>query len=87
MRAGIVSSRLVALALIIASLAVVGFADTIRLKDGGIIKGRITSFTGGRFVITIGEGSRQRQLTYYAAEVESIEFDATQTYAANRPVS
>jgi hypothetical protein len=51
-------------------------ADTIRLKDGGIIKGEIVSFAGGKFVIEIGNGSRKRQLTFSAAEVESIRFDA-----------
>src|SRR3954468_12254572 len=52
------------------------FADTIRLKDGGIIKGEIVSFAGGKFVIEIGSGSRRRQLTFSPAEVESIRFDA-----------
>ncbi|MBX3288246.1 MAG: hypothetical protein KF855_02780 [Acidobacteria bacterium] len=50
-------------------------ADTIRLKDGSIIKGRITGFSGGKFTITVGEGARQRTITYDASEVDSIEFD------------
>jgi hypothetical protein len=71
------------IALLIVSLAAAAFADTIRLKDGSIIKGRIVTFAGGRFVVTIGDGSRQRQMTFTAAEIESIQFDALQTYAAN----
>jgi hypothetical protein len=71
------------IALLIVSLAAVAFADTIRLKDGGVIKGRIVTFTGGRFVVAIGDGNRQRQMTFTAAEIESIQFDAPQTYAAN----
>lgn len=51
------------------------FADTIRLKDGSILKGRITAFAGGKFTIAIGEGSRSRQLTFLASEIESISFD------------
>jgi hypothetical protein len=51
------------------------FADTVRLKDGSIIKGTITGFTGGKFTVEIGEGSRKRQLTFDATEVESIEFE------------
>ncbi len=51
------------------------FADTVRLKDGSIIKGTITGFTGGKFTVEIGEGSRKRQLTFDASEVESIEFE------------
>jgi hypothetical protein len=52
------------------------FADTIRLKDGSIIKGRITAFSGGRFTIAIGEGTnRRRELSFEADEIESITFD------------
>ena len=58
------------------SLGMSVFADTIRLKDGSILKGKIVSFESGKFVLTIGEGSRRRQLTFTAAEIESIQFDS-----------
>jgi hypothetical protein len=58
---------------LVLSLAV--FADTIRLKDGSIIKGKIKTFTSGKFVVTIGDGSRRRELSFDASEVQSIEFD------------
>jgi len=48
----------IAVAALTLVLAVSAFADTIRLKDGSIIKGKITGFTGGRFTVVIGEGSR-----------------------------
>ncbi len=51
------------------------FADTIRLKDGSIIKGKITGFSGGRFTVVVGEGQRRRELVFTVAEVESILFD------------
>jgi hypothetical protein len=51
------------------------FADTVRLKDGSIIKGKIVGFTGGKFTIEVGEGSRKRELSFDAGEVESIEFE------------
>ena len=51
------------------------FADTIRLKDGSLIKGTIVSFADGRFVVAIGEGSRRRELSLDATEIASIEFD------------
>lgn len=57
------------------SLSVFALADTIRLKDGSIIKGKIVSFGGGKFVVMIGEGSRQRQLSFNAEEIEKITFD------------
>lgn len=47
-------------------------ADTIKLKDGSVIKGKITSYENGRFTIVVGEGERRRQLSYEASEIESI---------------
>ena len=58
---------------LIATVAV--FADTIRLKDGSVIKGKIVSFGSGRFTVVVGDGARARQLNYNASEVESISFD------------
>lgn len=62
--------------LLLLALSFSAFADTLRLKDGSILKGKIVSFGGGTFVIAIGEGSRRRELKFAAAEVESIQFDA-----------
>ncbi len=64
-------------AAIAAILVASAFADTLRLKDGSIIKGRIVGFGAGKFVVVVGEGSRERQLTFAADEVESIQFDRT----------
>ena len=52
------------------TMTLFAFGDTIRLKDGSIIKGRIVSFGGGKFVIIVGDGTRQRTLNYSASEVE-----------------
>jgi small nuclear ribonucleoprotein (snRNP)-like protein len=68
--------RLFAAASLIFALAVFAFADTIRLKDGSIIKGRIVSFDGGKFIVLIDDGTRQRTLNFSADEVESITFDS-----------
>lgn len=59
------------------------FADTIRLKDGSIIKGKIVSFGEGKFTIIIGDGARQRQMNFFADEVDSIEFDSTPLQTSN----
>ncbi len=69
-------------------LSSVAFGDTIRLKDGSIIKGRIVSFNGGKFTIAIGEGTRSRQMTFGAAEIDSIVFDspALAATAASREI-
>ncbi len=58
------------------SMTVLAFADTIRLKDGSIIKGKIVNFNGGKFTVVIEDGTRQRQMSFAADEVESIIFDA-----------
>jgi hypothetical protein len=52
------------------------FADTIRLKDGSIIKGKIVSFGEGKFTIVIGDGTRQRQMNFFADEIDTIEFES-----------
>jgi len=67
-------------------LSLSAFADTIRLKDGSIIKGKITGFSGGRFTIMIGEGQRRRELVFTAGEVESISFDNSARTAASRSI-
>lgn len=64
------------------TLVAAAFADTVRLKDGSIIKGKIVSFGNGKFVVMVGN----RQMNFSAAEVESIQFDGTAT-ATNTNVS
>jgi hypothetical protein len=65
------------LALILSlSLSFVVFADTIKLKDGSVIKGKIVTFGGGKFTVVISDGTRQRRMAFNVGEVESISFDA-----------
>ncbi|MDT4966136.1 MAG: hypothetical protein QOJ64_873 [Acidobacteriota bacterium] len=66
-----------ALTLVLA-LSVVAFADTIRLKDGSVIRGQVVGFKDQQFVVLVGAGARGRrsQITLYMEDVESIEFDS-----------
>ncbi len=59
-----------------ASLAVL--ADTIRLKDGTVIRGQIISFKNEQFTVLVGSGARGRKsrMTVYIEDVDSIEFDS-----------
>ena len=68
---------IVALALVL-SLSVVALADTIRLKDGSVIRGQIIGFRDQQFIVLVGGGSRGRrsQISLYMEDVESIEFDS-----------
>jgi hypothetical protein len=60
------------------SLSVVAIADTIRLKDGSVIRGQVIAFNNQQFTVLVGAGSRGRrsQITLYMEDVESIEFDS-----------
>src|ERR1044072_9472173 len=52
-------------------------ADTIRLKDGSVIRGQIVSFKNELFTILVGSGARGRKsrTTVYMEDVESIDLD------------
>jgi len=68
---------LLALALVFSTTAPL-LADTIRLKDGSVIRGQVIGFKDQQFTILIGGNARGRrgQTTVYVEDVESIEFDA-----------
>lgn len=61
--------------LMILAVSTLAFADTIRLKDGSTIKGKIVGFNNGKFIVAMGEGTRKREMSFAADEVESVKFD------------
>ena len=71
--------RLLLSTLLLVSLATPLLADTIRLKDGSVIRGQVIGFKDQQFTILIGGNARGRrgQTTVYVEDVESIEFDST----------
>ena len=73
-----------ALALILAVLTP-ALADTIRLKDGSVIRGQVIGFKDQQFTILIGSGAqgRRSRTLIYVEDIESIEFDAATTSAAS----
>lgn len=75
---------LAALALVLA-LCAPTLADTIRLKDGSVIRGQVIAFKDQQFTVLIGggtRGGRRSRVTLYMEDVESIEFDLATTAAA-----
>ena len=70
--------RLLLSVLLLISLATPLLADTIRLKDGSVIRGQVIGFKDQQFTILIGGNARGRrgQTTVYVEDVESIEFDS-----------
>lgn len=63
---------------IILSTGLAAFADTIRLKDGSVIRGQVIGFRDQQFIVLVGQGSRGRrsEIRVYMEDVESIEFDS-----------
>jgi hypothetical protein len=63
---------------LVASTGAVALADTIRLRDGSVIRGQIIGYRDQQFTVLIG-GTRGRRsrITIYSEDVESIEFDST----------
>ena len=70
--------RLLLSASLLVSLCTPLLADTIRLKDGSVIRGQVIGFKDQQFTILIGGNTRGRrgQTTVYVEDVESIEFDS-----------
>ena len=66
------------------SLSAAALADTIRLRDGSVVRGQIIAYKDQQFTVLIGAGARGRRsrMTIYSEDIESIEFDATDTTAA-----
>src|SRR5215216_6183700 len=59
------------------ALCAAALADTIRLRDGTVIRGQIIAFKDQQFTVLIGAGARGRRsrLTLNVEDVESVEFD------------
>jgi hypothetical protein len=75
---------LLALAFVLSTAAPL-LADTIRLKDGSVIRGQVIGFKDQQFTILIGGNARGRrgQTTVYVEDVESIDFDNNTSSAPN----
>src|SRR5690349_25127005 len=77
--------RLLLSTLLLVSISTPLLADTIRLKDGSVIRGQVIGFKDQQFTILIGGNARGRrgQTTVYVEDVESIEFDGTAGNSGN----
>ncbi|MFS8085966.1 MAG: hypothetical protein ACMG6H_10080 [Acidobacteriota bacterium] len=85
MKKFLVRSLLIIALFLAASLPVL--ADTVRLKDGSIIRGQIVSFKNEQFTIEVGSGTRGRKsrITVYMEDVDSIEFDSVGNTSSTGP--
>ena len=69
---------------LVLGLSIPVLADTIRLKDGNIIRGQVIGFKDQQFTVLVGSGAqgRRSRTLIYVEDVESIEFDSATTAAA-----
>lgn len=71
--------RIFAVTAIVLALGATALADTIRMKDGQVIRGQIVAFRDQQFTVLIGSarggGNRRSRMTLNMEDVESIEFD------------
>lgn len=79
------SLRPVASFALVLALFVPALADTIRLKDGNVIRGQVIGFKDQQFTVLVGSGAqgRRSRTLIYVEDVESIEFDSATTAAAS----
>src|SRR5882762_8192714 len=79
------SLRAFGLPALVLALLVPAFADTIRLKDGNVIRGQVIGFRDQQFTVLVGSGAqgRRSRTLVYVEDVESIEFDSATTAAAS----
>jgi sRNA-binding regulator protein Hfq len=52
------------------------YADTIYLKNGSVIKGKVSIFADDQFTVMLNTGSASRATIYYG-DISRIEFDST----------
>lgn len=69
---------------LVLTLVIPSLADTIRLKDGSVIRGQVIGFKDQQFTVLIGSGAKGRRsrTTIYVEDIESVEFDSATTAAA-----
>jgi hypothetical protein len=65
-------------------VGVAAIGDTIRLKDGSILKGKVVSYAQGKFTIIVYIGGGSSKHVISVEEIDSVEFDASDLAASAR---
>jgi hypothetical protein len=65
-------------------ISAVAFADTIRLKDGSVLKGKVISYSQRKFTIVVYIGGSSSQHVIPVEEIESVEFDSSDVGTVSR---
>lgn len=61
------------------------FGDTIKLKDGSILKGKVVAYSQGKFTIIVYIGGNPSRHILSIEEIDSVEFDLSADLAAQSP--
>ena len=63
----------------VAVIATSALGDTIHLKNGSVLKGKVTSFADDQFIVMLDTGSGRylSRAMVYMGDVAKIEFDTT----------
>ena len=73
--------RLMAVGLILMACVSFGLADTIKLKNGSVIKGKVVGYSQGEFTVILDLGTSSRKsstrMIIAAEDIEAIEFDGS----------
>ncbi|MBK8315802.1 MAG: hypothetical protein IPL01_18040 [Acidobacteria bacterium] len=72
-------TRIILSVVIIMLAGIVASADTIKLKDGTILKGKVVSYGQRKFTIVVNIGGNSSQYVIPVEDVESVEFEAGET--------
>jgi hypothetical protein len=65
-------------------MGVAAFADTIKLRDGSVLKGKVISYNQRKFTILVYIGSSSSQHIISVDDIESVEFDSSDAGAVSR---
>jgi len=72
------SFGIAAVAMILGSVV---WADTIRLRDGSVLRGNVISYNQRKFTIIVYIGGSQSQHVVSVEDIESVEFDGSEALA------
>jgi hypothetical protein len=65
-------------------VGVAALADTIKLKDGSVLKGKVISYNQRKFTILVYIGNSSSRHVVSVDDVESVEFDASDVASSGR---
>lgn len=77
--------KFVLLLISVAAVASIAFGDTLHLKNGSVLKGKVTTFSDDQFIVMLetGSGRYLSKAMVYIGDVARIEFDSAAASGAD----